>query len=622
MCGISGVLQVTDKTSKVNFGEIINLTDKLINSVKLRGPDNTGKIKVSCGFIGHTRLAIRDLTNSSNQPLLVKNRNSCFVYNGEIYNSHELINKYCLQNCNSDTLCLKSLFEKKGDLSFIDELIGDFAIGYWDDQNGKLYLIRDQIGKKPIYYASYKNYFLFNSSIKGIQDVIKSKSINNYGLTNYLVYGNMFDEQTIFQEINQVMPGNIAIWDSMTGEVSFDKYFNFKDQIIQNKYLKTNYKDLKNMLSEKLDSVIKSHLISDVPISLLLSSGIDSKVVSRYSLSHNIKAYTASFKGNSREVNDAKKFSNFYRDLDHEIVNIKESNIFNNLEKIIEFIGEPFADASIIPLYYLYSNLPNDRKVVLQGDGGDELFGGYRRYQMFNLLSKFPNNKLLKISSKMFNGNHRLKRIISLSGLNKDELYKNLMTTDFESFNTISFFKNYFDHKKINFKKIYGDAYSRDFLNTKNLRINEQISSIDFMNQLPNQFLYKVDRISMMCGIEARVPLVDLRIIKFIFSIDPTIRFRNFPQKKLLRDSVDIPKSFKYTPKRGFGTPITKWISNSKDYLRESIISDSFLDYFMLDKNNITNLINSSKYSPTQSYCLWKILCLSIWFKKVFKSEY
>ena len=126
----------------------------------------------------------------------------------------------------------------------------------------------------------------------------------------------------------------------------------------------------------------------------------------------------------------------------------------------------------------------------------------------------------------------------------------------------------------------------------------------------------------MMCGIEARVPLVDLRLIKFIFSIDPKIRFRNNPQKRLLRDSVNIPNKFKYTPKRGFGTPISNWMSNSKDYLRENIMSDSFIDYFMLDKKNITNLINISTYTPTQSYSLWKILCLSIWFKKVFKSEY
>ena len=619
VCGISGVLQLKNNSSKINLDEIKILTDKLINSVKLRGPDNTGMVRVSNGFIGHTRLAIRDLRSSSNQPVLIKNSNSSFVYNGEIYNENELINKYDLEKTSSDTLCLKSLFEKTGDLSFLNDLVGDFAIGYWDDRLGKLFLIRDQIGKKPLYYALFNNYFLFNSSIKGIQDVIKSKTINNEGLTNYLVYGNMFSKDTIFQEINQVMPGSIIVWDSNTGEISNQKYFNFKDQIIQSHYLKASYKDLKNMLSETLEKVIESHLISDVPISLLLSSGIDSKLVAKYSLNHDIKAYTADFKENYKEVSDARDFSNYYEELEHEIVNIKESNIFKILEKITEFIGEPFGDASIIPLYFLYSNLPKRSKVVLQGDGGDELFGGYTRYQSFNFLSKFPNNKLLYHSSKFFNLKHRLQRLIFLSSLDNEELYKNIMTTDFENFNTLSFFENYFENEKINFREIAGNQYCSEFLKYQNLNLSEQISSIDFMNQLPNQFLYKVDRISMMCGIEARVPLVDIRLIKFIFSIEPRYRFKYNPRKKFLRDSIDIPKQFKYTPKRGFGTPISKWMHNSKDYLRENILSDSFIEFFMIDKSNIVSLINMNKYSPSQSYSLWKILCLSIWFRKVFK---
>lgn len=622
MCGISGVFKRNHNNSKNDFVKIEKIIDKLLNSVKLRGPDNTGKLKVENGFLGHTRLAIRDLSNYSNQPLFIKDRNSSFVYNGEIYNTSELLKKYSLNQERSDTLCLKSLFKNKGNMSFINELIGDFAIAYWDGLIGKLYLIRDQIGKKPLYYASFKNYFLFNSSIKGIQDVIKSNSIDNNGLTNYLVYGNMFDNQTIFQEIKQVMPGNILIWDSNSGKITFKKYFDFKNQIITNKFVKTQYSRLIKLLSETLEDVIQSHLCSDVPISLLLSSGIDSKVVSKYSLSSEIKAYTAEFKGNQKEVNDAKKFSNYYEELNHEIVNIKESNVFNILEKIIEFIGEPFADASIIPLFCLYSNLPKDRKVVLQGDGGDELFGGYRRYQTFKLLSKLPKNKLYKFTSKFLKANHRLQRIIYLSSFNDEELYKNIMTTDFESINTISFFKNYLAEKKVNTKECYGKEYSRDFINTNNLRVDEKISAIDFMNQLPNQFLYKVDRVSMMCGIEARVPLVDTRLLKLVFSIPPKLRFKTSPPKKLLRDSVNIPAKFKYTPKRGFGTPIAQWLSNSKDYLKENMLSDSFIDYFMLDKNHINNLINLDTYSPSESYCLWKILCLSIWFKKVFKSNY
>ena len=220
MCGISGVFQNKLNNCSINFQNLENHIDSLINSVKLRGPNNSGKLKLEFGFLGHTRLAIRDLSPTSNQPInLIKNKGS-FVYNGEIYNNFELLKKYSLGNANSDTLLLKKLFEYEDDISFINDLIGDFAIAFWNKRKNRLYLIRDHIGKKPLYYCSYENYFLFNSSIRGIQEIIKSDSIDNEAFVNYLVYGNMFKEKSIFQEIKQVLPGEIISWDSYTGQIN------------------------------------------------------------------------------------------------------------------------------------------------------------------------------------------------------------------------------------------------------------------------------------------------------------------------------------------------------------------------------------------------------------------
>ena len=195
------------------------------------------------------------------------------------------------------------------------------------------------------------------------------------------------------------------------------------------------------------------------------------------------------------------------------------------------------------------------------------------------------------------------------------------MTSDFKGFNTIFYFKDYLKKEKIDINNI-GSSYLRDFKNTKSLSINEQLSAIDFINQLPNQFLYKVDRISMMNGIEARVPLVDIRLIKLVFSINQKLRFKRNPSKRIFRDSVDIPNYLKFTPKRGFGTPISIWLNESKPNIKSNILSAPFLDFFMLDKKNVKNLLNINKYSQIESYSLWKILCLSIWFNKVFNSEY
>ena len=619
MCGISGVFQIIKKNNDCDFFLLENILNNLINSVALRGPDNQGKIKVSCGFLGHTRLSIRDLSGFSNQPILLKDERSAFVYNGEIYNHNEILNQYLLPNINSDTLCLKSLFNLKEDISFINDLIGDFAIGYWNDREKKLFLIRDHLGKKPIYYTQYKDYFLFNSSIKGLQDVIRSKTIDNNSFINYLFYGNMFDEKTLFHEIKQVLPGQILTWDSKNGAISTSKYFKLEDLITNSSYINLRYKDLTNLFSEKLKEVVSSHLYSDVPISILLSSGIDSKAVARYSLSENIMAYTADFETNNKEVEDAELFCKNYSQIEHKIINVNNFKVFEILEKIINFIGEPFADPSVVPLYALYSSLPNNSKVILQGDGGDELFGGYKRYYSYEYLSKFPKlNKVYDlISSKI--KSHRLERILYLSTLNQSELYKNIMTTDFKSFNTISFFKNYFKNKKLDIENIFGNSYERDFNITPNTNLQEKLSHIDFINQLPNQFLYKVDRTSMICGVEARVPLVDLRLLKFIFSVNPRYRFKRNPEKKFLRDSVDIPPQYKNNRKKGFGTPISTWMINSKFYLKKMLLDKDFLEFFMLEKEELNNVINMNKFSASESYCLWKILCLSIWFNNVFK---
>ena len=176
----------------------------------------------------------------------------------------------------------------------------------------------------------------------------------------------MFKEKSIFTEIKQVLPGEIVSWDANTGKITHDRFFDFKDHILNTSYLNLKYADLTKLFSEKIEEVIKSHLCSDVPISLLLSSGIDSKLIARYSYSSNLRAYTADFKKNIQEVHDSIEFAKYFKQIDHKIVNIQAYDIFQILENFIEFVGEPFADASVIPLSCLYHNLPKENKVVLQ----------------------------------------------------------------------------------------------------------------------------------------------------------------------------------------------------------------------------------------------------------------
>tara|TARA_Y100001954_G_scaffold36019_1_gene34902 strand:- start:4937 stop:6784 length:1848 start_codon:yes stop_codon:yes gene_type:complete len=614
MCGISGVFRIGpvihDPNSDLNF-ELQNECNILNSYNGLRGPDHTSLLFFPNCALGHTRLAIRDLSNRSNQPVTTDN-GYVFSFNGEIY-AHSGPSLPSLSLFDSDTLWLKRIIEIAGLPNF--RLIhGDFACAFYNRTDHQLVLVRDHFGKKPLYYSFQNSKLSFSSSLSGLAHILSRTTINQISLSEYLVYGNSFSDRSIYNEIYSVPPGCLLSIDLFSGKVSTFNYYSYSPTQSSGAY---TYKTRRQALEDfhiLLSSVVQSHLVSDVTISSLLSGGIDSKSItycaSQYS---SINAYTARFVGSSSEDLQASTFSSLYSNINHTSVSVSSDNLISSIKDFSCFVGEPFADASVFSLISLYKSLPSSNRVVLQGDGGDELFGGYSRYKRFPFYSRIPNSIPRLLLSLFPNLHPRLQRVLNLSALTDGNLYAQLMTMDIPQSCLLPLFNSLED---LSFSDIL-DSFSSDFPTTCS-STDSKLSLLDFSHQLPSQFLYKVDRASMFVSKEARIPFIDSRITDFLSCIPPSVRFRRFPEKSFLRNSLPIPTSHSSTPKKGFSTPYHLWICDHFDIINDYLYSDRFLSAFGICHAKLSSFLDHRSDKYLYSFQVWKLFNLSVWFHHVF----
>ena len=616
MCGISGVFRfgplIHDPNCDLNL-ELQNECKRLNFFNNLRGPDHSNLLHFPNCALGHTRLAIRDLSNRSNQPALTDN-GYAFSFNGEIY-AHSDPSLPSLNLFDSDTLWLKRIIEVEG-LPNFRLLHGDFAFAFYHRSEHKLVLVRDHFGKKPLYYSLCNNKLFFSSSLSGLAYILPSTTINKVSLSQYLVYGNSFSNRCIYNEIQLVPPGCLISVDLFSGNVSTFNYFTYSSFQSSGAYTYETRKQALEDFHALLSSVVESHLASDVSISSLLSGGIDSKSIT-YCASQfsSINAYTARFIGSSSEDLQASSFSSLYPNINHTSVPVSSDDLISTIKDFSCFVGEPFADASVFSLISLYQSLPSSNRVVLQGDGGDELFGGYSRYKRFPFYSRIPSS-IPRLLLSLFPSLHpRLQRVLSLSSLKDGALYAQLMTMDIPQLCLLPLFDSL--HEFTFFDIL--ESISADFpISSTSTSSDSMLSLLDFSHQLPSQFLYKVDRASMFVSKEARIPFIDSRITDFLSCIPPSVRFRRSPEKSFLRHSMPIPSSHSLTPKKGFSTPYHQWIRDHFGIINDYLYSDRFLSFFGIDHATLSCFLDHRSDKYLYSFQIWKLFNLSIWFHHVF----
>ena len=628
MCSISGICNFEKKPSI----EIVELMTKLLSH---RGPDDSGFFQNENVSFGHNRLSIIDLQNSK-QPMKDNLNKNIIIFNGEIYNFKEL---------KSDLQSLGHKFETEGDtevvlksynqwgIECLKKLEGMFVFCIWDNKKKQLFIGRDKFGEKPLFYYFSKKYgFMFSSEIKSFLQVKEIKdelglnldSINQYLSLNYLI-----NNKTFFNEIKSLSPASYIILNAL----NFKKEILIKKYWFLEEYFKKKTKDNFNQASEKIDFLleksIKQKMFSNVENGVFLSGGIDSSAISlklKKIDNHIMSAHNILFKEKKfNESTDAKIIADYLNiNLNHYEVPINE-DLTNEFPKIIDAMDQPMSDTSFVSTYYLSKYSKKKSKVVLSGDGADELFGGYDTYKADIYRKFFPrisfkSNLLKEIPNKIFKTNlgkigmeYKINKFIN--GLHFKDHHSHILWREIFSY----------EEKKKLFNKFDKDLINHNFLNyvdrqiqkVKDLHYLDQYMYLDFKTWLPNDILYKVDRSTMYNSQESRLPFLDSELVEYACSLPVEYKINIFERKKILRKIIksSLPKSLLKKKKSGFNTPIGLWLINNKQF--KDMSHDLLSTKFMQDLFNYDELINiwdsHQNMKIDQTYKIFNLISLSQW---------
>ncbi|MDO8603543.1 MAG: asparagine synthase (glutamine-hydrolyzing) [Candidatus Omnitrophota bacterium] len=627
MCGIAGIVDFSGN-------EVKKLQLKaMCDTMSHRGPDNEGIYlsgsKVKAG-LGHRRLSIIDLSEAGHQPMSNEDGKIWITLSGEIYNFQAL--RAALEKKGhrfksyTDVEVVLHLYEDKGE-DAIRDLWGMFAFAIWDENRQKLILGRDRIGKKPLLYSWANNKIVFASEFKAL---LKHPDINRdidfQALHHYLTYLCIPAPLTAFRNIKKLPPASIIV--CQNGKLELKKYWEpdfFKK-------IKITEDEAVTQLNALLEDAVKIRLTSDVPLGVLLSGGIDSACVTAFASrlkGKGVRTFSAGFKED--EFNELPYAGLTARDFaTNHTQDYVEANDIEVLPKLVEHYGEPFGDSSALPTYYICKLAGQSVKVALNGDGGDEVFGGYRRYwanylaENFMPLANFINRSPMRMLVNIFpdkpsgpNSTCNIRRFLDAAKLDRPCRYMRWIGFFSEDFKREIYTKD-FNNKTNDFDS---NILLKDlFLKAEGLDAIDAALYVDTMFGLQNDLVVKMDIASMANSLETRSPLLDHRLVEFSASLASKFKVRNNSLKYIFKKSLNglVSDRILKRPKKGFAVPVDEWFRGClKDYLVDIILSDRAFDrgYFNPDKlNRIAHLHMEGKENYGQH--LWGLLMLELWHRR------
>ena len=624
MCGIAGKYSFNDSLSKeANFHLINNILEKLHH----RGPDDKSiwQSEDEKITLGHKRLSILDLSIKGRQPMVSSSKRYVCAFNGEIYNFLELreklIHKGVRFKSNSDTEVLLEMVDIFGLEKTLDQIDGMFAFAIWDCSKKEIYLCRDRAGKKPLYFCSNQNSVIFSSEIKGLKVTRKkSFSIDDEASLNFFALGYIPGFSTIYKEIKEVRPGHYLKISS--GKISEHLYWNLNS--IED-LPDITFKEAVDKTEEILKRSIKKRLNSDVPLGFFLSGGIDSGLIVAIAsqMERDISTYTISF--DDKDFDESlfsKKVSDKYNT--NHVVLKSSIDPLSSIFDVAKNYDQPFGDPSAIPSLAICKEASKKVKVVLCGDGGDELFGGYRRSQAANLANKHPflfskkYSILINLLSLLSNGNSnyrsnflKAERLLRGSGKNVLDMYLLWAANGF-SLDSFKIKDEIFLKKNLSLSLLKNIPFfeSKDIFN--------QFSNIDFLSQLPSSLLPKMDIASMSSSLEARSPFLDKELIEFSFSVPRKVKMKGNTSKPILRalGQKYLPKDIYKGSKKGFEIPLNKWLKGPlREILNDLADNRNSILFEIFDYSFIQDLLVNKKNIHTHSWAnrTWLILMFLIW---------
>jgi asparagine synthase (glutamine-hydrolysing) len=600
VCGIYGTL------STRHPGTSSDLVHRMGQVIRHRGPDDAGQYFGDGVALGMRRLSIIDL-QGGHQPISNEDNSVWVVCNGEIYNFKELRSLLEKQGhvfrSDSDTEVLVHLYEQEG-LDFVSKLRGMFSLAIWDTKRSRLVLARDRLGKKPLYLRREPDRLLFASEIKSIlEDEQVPRQLDPLALEEYLTFGYVPAPKTLFEGIEKLLPGHLLIAENRN--ITIRQYWDVRFDRID----KLSEADWIERIREKFLEAVRIRLVSDVPLGAFLSGGIDSSAIvaamSRFS-NHPVKTYSIGFEGEDLYYNElpyARLVAKAFRTDHHEI--IVRPDVFELLPQLVWHLDEPLADSAFITTYLVSRLARESVTVILSGVGGDELFGGYRRYLAGGLL---PYHRLLPRSIRSF----LLPAILDRLPKDRHSGWKNgvryasafLKTAELEpAARYLSYVTVFSPELKARLLNRYDGHGSNGAASQALLSYFEHARGADELNQiiyadlkssLADDLLALTDKMTMAASIECRAPFVDQELVELSSRMPSNLKVRGLTMKHLLKKALKplLPAEILHRKKRGFGAPVGAWLRKDLDGLvYETLSEDQVRKRGLFDWNVVREVI-------------------------------
>jgi len=602
MCGIVGFNWRDEK-----------LIEEMMVAVQHRGPDESGCYLDDRVSLGHQRLKVIDLL-TGRQPIHNEGNSVQIVFNGEIYNYLELkeslLGKGHRFYTNTDTEVIVHAYEEYG-TDCVKCFEGVFAFAIWDKNQKHLFLARDRLGVKPLYYYHQGNRFVFASELKAILEYEGIKREVDLGALNeFFTYRYVPGERTLIENIYKLLPGHLLILKE--GKVQTSQYWDLVENISDK-----SEEYYVERLRELLRKSVKQRLVSDVPLGVFLSGGLDSTCVLALmsELTDNIKTFSVGFGGEGKDELEHARFVSRHFGTDHHEINIGEKDL-SLLPEMVWYLDEPIGDAATLPIYALSKMAKKEVTVVLAGEGGDELFAGYDNYRIMmlghNIARLLPSCLRQSLSStigKCFSEDSNAKRVLNLLAARGEV----------EQYLTVISLFNENELRRLG--DLYWDKAAGNYLSAEAKLLNKLLY-FGMKTWLPNDFFVKADRMTMAHAVEERVPILDHSIAEFAFTIPPRLKLKGLTGKYIFKKAMAglVPDQIINRRKHGFNVPADYWFRHSLRDILTRLLRESRHDYY--NREYILNLLTKfqgSKGSYNINFLnaqkLWSILIFEIWHR-------
>jgi len=621
MCGICGKLNFEPEARVESV-----LIRAMLDTIRHRGPDDEGVYLAGQVGLGHRRLSIIDL-NSGHQPISNETGSIWIVFNGEIYNYRELrsflLSKGHVFKTQTDTEVIVHLYEEIGP-QCVEKLRGMFAFAIWDENKKSLFLARDRVGIKPLYYCLTKKSLLFGSEIKAIlADPTVDREIAPDIIDRFLTFLYVPGEETLLKGISKLAPGHYLVLKD--GRAEIRQYWDLQ---FQKPERTLSIKDAEGQLMSLLAEVVEQHMIADVPVGVLLSGGVDSTAVLSFAAEktdQEISSYTVGF--SDPTVADERPYARLAAETfgsRHYEMTISAKDFADFMPRYVWHMEEPVCEPPAIALYYVSKLASEHVKVLLSGEGGDEAFAGYSNYRNIAWLER------LKSVFPPLNSTTAWGLSTANSWLHSPRIakYAPLMNVEFTNY-YYSRTSNPFRYSGNGLGELYTSSFAgsiqkehtieplrRLFANVKGQGVLDQMLYIDTKTWLPDDLLIKADKMTMANSVELRVPLLDHKVLEFAASLPSQYKVKGFTTKRILKDTLSkrVPQRILDRKKVGFPVPYESWLRNECKDVTWSVLTDrktAQRGYF--ENNAIKRLIERNNNDGIYSKEVFSLVTLELW---------